>query len=128
MLIDKFFKLILSLAVAGLLSFCSGCKQEAKPPAPLPLAEMPAALTKVFAQAAPGVKDIVASVSAALQQKDLPAAYEGVKILCSLREATDDQRLIATRSMLTLTSELQTAQANGDKAAAAALQAHRSSK
>lgn len=119
---------LLFLILTALLVIVPACKQEAKPPAPLPLAQMPAELSKAFSQAAPGLKDIIGKINGALGQGDLPGAYEGVKILCSLREATDEQRMISTRAMLTLTTELQAAAGKGDKLAEAALQSHRSSK
>jgi hypothetical protein len=90
------------LFIAATLCLLIACKREVKPPPPLPLEQMPAELLKSFASAAPGVRDIVEKINVALNEKDFPGAYQGVQILCSLREATDEQRMMSTRAMLTL--------------------------
>lgn len=110
-------------ALAGL-----GCQRQSSPPAPLAIGEVPAELAKAFAGAAPGAKEIAGQVAEGVKSKDYPAAYEGVQILVSLHDATPEQRTVATRAMLSLTSILKDLQAKGDPAATAALQARKVSK
>lgn len=94
----------------------------------MPLAEIPGEIQKAFATAAPGARDIAKQVAEAVKAKDYPAAYEGVQILASLHDATEEQRTIAARSLLGVVGVLKDLQAKGDPAATAALQAHRASK
>jgi hypothetical protein len=119
--------LLLAFAV-GLVLSGSACRRASAPPTPLPIAEVPAEIQKVFAQAAPGAKDIATEVAKAAKEKNYPAAYQGLQILVSLHDATPEQRTVAARAMLAITTLLQEAQAKGDPAAAEALRAQRISK
>jgi hypothetical protein len=113
-----------SLAFAAILMLIgpTGCSRgTAGPPPPLAVEQIPAELQKVYAKATPDVKELVALINTALQNKDYPVAHQDVQILCDMPGATKEQRLVAIRSSLTLTGLLQAAQAQGDEKAAAVL-------
>ncbi len=117
-----------SRCVLGLIFvFCFGlaCHREAGPPAPLPAESLPAEFEKGFAKARPQVKELSAKVVSAVQGKEYAGAYALVQELCAAPEATDAQKRLAARAMLTITTLLQTAQAQGDQSAAEALQLHK---
>jgi hypothetical protein len=106
-----------SLAVLG----PAACDKDPGPPAPLKVEAIPAEMQKVFNTAEPEAKDTVGRLTTALQSKDYPAAYLEVQALCSLRGETKEQRELSARALLTITGLLQSAQAQGDQNAAAAL-------
>jgi hypothetical protein len=99
----------------------AGCDKDAGPPPPLAVEAIPAEMQKGFNNAAPEVKDTVGRLNSALQGKDYPAAYQEVQALCILPGETKEQRALSARALLTITGLLQTAQAQGDQNAAAAL-------
>jgi len=78
-------------------------------------------MQKAFNNAEPQAKEAVGRLTSALQSKDYPAAFQEVQALCSLPGETREQRALAARALLTITGLLQTAQAEGDERAAAAL-------
>jgi hypothetical protein len=120
----KTIGLIASLAMLG----PAGCDKDPGPPAPLAAEAIPAEMQKAFNSAAPEAKDSVSRLTSALQGKDYPAAYEEVQALCSLPGETSEQRALAARALLTMTGLLQTAQAQGDERAAAALRLRQTSR
>ena len=100
----------------------AGCNRGSSgPPPPLAVEQIPAEMQKAYSKATPEVKDAVAQLNSTLQNKDYPAAYQVVQVLCNLPVATKDQRLVSVRAMLTITGLLQAAQAQGDQNAAAVL-------
>jgi hypothetical protein len=114
------------------LCFCFlgllGCKHEDKPPPPLAVEQIPSELQKVFKVARQETKELIAKVSSGLQTKDYVAAYDAVQALCSVPDASTDQRAMASRAMLTIYGLLQAAQSQGDEQAAAALKFHQMTK
>lgn len=115
--------LLLPTALVAALVILShaGCSRASAPPTPLPAEQIPAAMQTAFAKAGTEVKGLLAELEQALNSKDYPVAYEKVQLICNLPEATQEQRLVSTRAMLTLTALLQTAQAQGNQDAAAVL-------
>ena len=116
--------LILSVAWLG----ATGCKPNAGPPSPLPMAQIPVELAKGFHDSGEDVRNLAARVGSAVQTNDYPTAYELVQSLCAAPGLDEKQRLLASRSMLALTSELRNAEAQGDQRAAAALLGYQKSK
>ncbi len=98
-----------------------GCGKEPGPPPPLSVEAIPGEMQKVFNTAEPEAKDTVGRLTLALQSKDYPAAYQEVQTLCGLRGETKEQRALSARALLTITGLLQSAQAQGDQNATAAL-------
>lgn len=123
---SRLYKLLRS--TLGMAFLLAGCSQTPTPPAPLAIAEIPATLTKAYAAAQPELKDLAAKVVAAVQGKDYPEAYTDLQLLCVGPGQNKEQRLTATRTMLTLTSLLQAAQTQGDPQAAAALKVYQMTK
>ena len=114
--------LSLTAFLAALALICAtACRRNEGPPPPLPADQIPVELKKAFGKAGPEIKDLVGEIERALQSKDYPAAHQSVLLLCNLPEATKEQRIVATRAMLTITASLQAAQAQGDANAAAVL-------
>jgi len=108
--------------MAGLaLLGASGCHRSAGPLPPLPAEQIPAEMQRVFAKAGPEIKNLVAELDAALKSKDYVSAYQRAQSLGSLPAASKEQRRAAARALLTVTSLLQSAQAQGDQDAAALL-------
>jgi hypothetical protein len=117
----RFFLLFLLLAGGG-------CNQASKPPAPLPLEQLPAALDKAYSKAAPDTKDLAVAVSAAVQSQDYSKAYVGLQSLLGKSGLTREQADVTTRGMLSVHDALQAAQAKGDAAAAQTLEVQRRDK
>jgi hypothetical protein len=104
------------LGVCLLLSFAaaSGCGKPPAPPTPLALEQIPSEMQKVFVTAKAPIKSAVEEIKGALEKKDYPGAYQRVQALCELPELGQDQRMVLTRTSLTLVGLLQTAQTQGD--------------
>jgi hypothetical protein len=116
-------KLTRLLAVVAILA-AVGCNRTPGPPPPLSAEQIPVEMRKAFAKASTEVKDLIAEIDRALTSKDYPAAYQRVQLICNLPEATQEQRRVSTRALLSLTALLQAAQAQGDQGAAAILKQH----
>jgi hypothetical protein len=120
MMKTEFSRAVWWFAALTLFGFAA-CNRTAGPPPPLAVEQIPAEMEKVYGKATPEDKDMVARLNSALQNKDYPAAYQFVQALCNTPVATKEQRMTSVRAMLTITSLLQTAQAQGDPNAAAVL-------
>lgn len=97
-----------------------GCREKGPPP-PLAAENIPAEFEKGFRKAKPSVKELATQVVTALQAKDYPAAHAAAHQLCAAPEATDAEKRLAVGAMLTITTLLQEAQAQGDQKAAEVL-------
>ena len=107
-----------ALLPALLLSlFLAGCEKN-KPPQPLSVDQIPAAMNQAFAKAPAERKELVERAVSALQNKELSKALMVVEGLCAVPDLTPEQRETASRALLTLNQELQAAAQGGDKAAA----------
>jgi len=91
----------------------------------LAVEQIPTEMNKAFAKAPADVKDVVNQLNTTLGAKDYVAASQAIQTLFNLPVATKDQRMVTVRSMLTINSLLQTAQAQGDQKAAAVLSEQR---
>src|SRR6516225_3116357 len=107
-----------------LLLFLAGCSKEPGPPPALAVEQIPAELEKAFKQAKQETKDVVGKLNSGLQNKDYADAYDAVQALGNIPDTTKEQRMLVSRAMLTIYGLLQTAQANGDDRAAAAIRYH----
>ena len=124
----KFVLLFCWCALCSLLLLPTGCSKDPGPPPPLAADKIPSELEQAFKQARQEPKDLVAKITAGLQSKDYPAAYDAVQALGSVPDDTKEQRALTARAMLTIYGLLQEAQAQGDDKAAAALRYHQMSK
>jgi hypothetical protein len=115
---------ILMLAFALALYALTACQREAPPLQPLSADQIPAEMQKAFANAKPEPKNLVTALLSALESKDYAGAYQAVQMLCNSQEISEAQRTVAARASLAVHSLLQTAQAQGDPNAAAALKEH----
>ncbi len=111
-----FFSLLFVL-LAG-----SSCDRASKPLPPLPLDQLPAALEKAFSKAEPDTKDLAGSVAASVRSQDYAKAYVGLQSLVGKPNLSQEQADVTTRGTLTVHHALQSAQAQGDAAAAQMLQ------
>jgi hypothetical protein len=118
-----FFSTLCSALLLG-----GGCARDPGPPPPLALEQIGPELDKIFKDAKAETKELVTKVNASLQAKDYTIAYEAIQALCSLPDATKEQRSLSARAMLTIHGLLQEAQAQGDEKAGAALRYHQSTK
>jgi len=103
----------------------SSCERASKPPAPLPLDQLPAAFEKAFSKAEPETKGLAGSVAAAVRSQDYPKAYLDLQTLVGKPRLSREQADVTTRGMLTVHDALQSAQEKGDAAAAQTLQYNR---
>lgn len=129
-LIDPFFsgkwRLAVGLCVAAWLLAACG-RQE--PPQPLPLSEIPSAMTVAFTNASPQIKSLADQAVEAIQTENYLRAYNQFQALVSIPELEKDQRSIASRAMLTANNELAAAaESEGDQEAIQALQFHQATK
>ena len=122
--------IVRTISCTGLLLLMAllGCSRDDKPPPPLAVEQIPVELDKAFKSGPQQARDLVAKVTASLQKKDFPAAYDAVHALSSLPDASRDQRALASRAELSVYGLLQTAQAQGDENAAAAVRFLKSTK
>jgi len=111
-----------------LLFLAAACSKDPGPPPPLAAEQIPAELDKAFKTAKQETKDLAAKVSAGIQAKDYPAAYDAIQALGNVPDTTIEQRKLTARAMLTIYGLLQTAQAQGDDNASAALSYHQRTK
>ena len=105
------------LPVLLLSLFFAGCEKN-KPPQPLSLDQIPAAMNQAFAKAPAERKELVERAVSALQNKEISKALMVVEGLCAVPDLTSEQREAASRTLLTLNQELQAAAQRGDKSAA----------
>ncbi len=113
----------LVILVAG-----AGCGRGTAPPPPLPVEQISAEFQKACAKSSPAAKDLSGQTTAAVAAKKYPAAFEAIQMLQSLPDLTKAQQTIVSRTMLTVSSLLQTAQAQGDPDAASAIKQYRSTR
>ena len=111
-----------------LLLVAVGCSNNISPLAPLSVEELPSALEKAFSKAKPGVKELADQVIASVKTQDYPRAIQGLQNLSVAPGLTKEQTSVAARSMLTVNSQLQSAEAKGDQKAAATLENYRKTK
>ena len=100
----------------------SSCDRASKPPAPLPLDQLPAALEKAFSKSEPDTRDLVGSIAASVRSQDYPKAYLGLQTLVGKSKLSREQGDVTARGMLTVNEALQEAEAKGDAVAAQTLQ------
>jgi hypothetical protein len=112
-----------AVCFALLISFGPvGCNRSAsQPPPPLAVEQIPAEMDKAFAKASADVKETVNQLKGSLEVKDYVVASQTIQVLFNLPVGTKEQRMVSARAMLTINGLLQTAQAQGDQRAAAAL-------
>jgi hypothetical protein len=94
-----------------------GCSKEYEVPKALTVAELPTALEKAFSSAATERKELVDRSIGALKEGKLPNALMVIESLCAIPDLTPTQRAVASRAVLTLNQELQSAAGKGDKSA-----------
>ena len=100
----------------------SGCDRASKPLPPLPLDQLPVALEKAFTKAEVETKDLAGSVVASVRSQDYARAYLSLQTLLGKPNLSREQKDVTARGMITVHIALETAQANGDAAAAQTLQ------
>ena len=109
--------------------FClTGCHKAWTPPPPLSEAEIPSDFQKTFAKASPEVKDVIGQAVAAIQSKDYPAAYTILQGVYHMPGVTQEERELASQTLLTLNGLMQTAESQGDQRAADFLRLQRATK
>ncbi len=123
----RFLPALYLIAGLGLLAGL-GCHHDEGPPPPLPVEQMSAEFSKAFQNAKPEVKELADKVLKAVESKAYPAAYQATQELTMAPGATPAQQALAARALMTVTGLLQTAQAQGDESAAAALKVIQSTK
>jgi hypothetical protein len=97
-------------------------------PAPLPVAELPAALEKAFRAAPVEVKDMAGQIVALVRAQDYSKAHPQLLALAATPKLTREQLDVTARGLVTLNELLQAAQAQGDQKAAETLQTYRINK
>jgi hypothetical protein len=123
------YRFVLPLCLTTLIFFSTpGCHREEGPPPPLAAEQIPSEFAAGYKDAKPELKDLADQVLKALEAKDYPAAHQAVQNLAMSPAANKAQQILAARALITVTGLLQTAQAQGDEKAAAALKLYQSTK
>jgi len=116
---------LLVVAVIGIVLVCAGCGRQSRAPKPLTLQEFAVEMEKAFRDASPPAKELCRELTTAVAARRYAEAQQAVEMLLALDDLKEEQRLVANRAMLTVMSELQAAQAQGNAEAAAAVQRYR---
>ena len=111
-----------------LLFIVAGCNNNISPLAPLPVEQLPSALEEAFSKAKPDVKELADQIIASVKTQDYAKAFHALQNLSVAPGLTKEQTSIAARSLLTVNSLLQSAEAKGDQKAAATLENYRKTK
>jgi hypothetical protein len=106
----------------------AGCDRSTAPPPPLPVEQISAEFQKAFAKASPAAKDLSGQITTAVGAKKYPAAFELIQMLQGLPDLTKEQQVIVSRTLLTVSSLLQTAQSQGDQDATSTMKQYRSNR
>lgn len=123
------FQLWTGASVLGVaLLLLSGCSREAAAPAPLPMEQVPTAVTTAFDNATPEIKAAAADFVASVKGNEIPAAFEQLQDVTSRPDLTPAQRATGARAMMSVAQQLQAAAANGDAKAAEALKRYQGSR
>lgn len=105
----------------GLALLAAGCHRSNAPLQPMAIEELPGAFQKAFDKAKADAKESANAVVVAVQAKDYAKAYAGLQNLLGQSSLTPEQREATARGLLAVNSALQSAQAQGDAAAAETL-------
>lgn len=115
------------LCAALLVGAAAGCGRN-QAPAPLSSAELKTTVTGAFKDAKPEVRKLADMALESFQKKNFPEASAQVQAICSVPDLSAAQRTVATRFLMSINTELQTAVSQGDAAAESALKTIRTSK
>ena len=121
------FRIAFPVLSASLL-LLSGCSRQAAAPAPLPLEQVPAAVTTAFDNSTPEIKTAAADFVASVKGNEIPTAFEQLQDVTARPDLTPAQRATAARAMMSVAQQLQAAAANGDPKAAEALKRYQGSR
>jgi len=110
------------------LGLATGCNKSSVRPEPISLEALSPTLNKVFTKAAPDTREVVGQIATELKAKDFSKAYFDLQYLAAKSGLSREQGSVLSRGLLCLNTVLQSAQANGDQAAAKALHWQRANK
>lgn len=104
-----------ALALLIVMALGVGCNRSVPPPTPFTEQELPGEVEKAFAAAKQSeAKDLASQFLAAIQAKDYSKAHYAIQALAGVQGISKEQLNVATRASLTVSSLLQSAQAQGD--------------
>lgn len=116
------------IALLLVLVFGAGCSRNNPPPTPLTVEELPGVLQKAFSTAKPEAKELSTQVVTSVQAKDYSKAFWAIQMIAGVPGLTKEQVKVTARATLTISSLLQTAEAEGNAKAAATLKQYRETK
>ena len=122
----RLFKVPLGLLCVLLAT--TACNKNTAPPAALTVEQLPAAFDKAFAKAKPEVRGMATEVISSVQAKAYAKAHSQIQMLATASDLTKEQSSVVGRGMLTISSLMQAAAAQGDENAAQAVKVYRSNK
>lgn len=115
--------------IAALLSIGSlGCNRSESAPAVVSLEQLPGLLEKSFAKAEPQTQALARQTTDRVRQREFSKAYFDLQSLAGRSGLTREQSRTVASALLTMNNTLQSAQSQGDVAAAQTLQHHRRTK
>ncbi len=115
----KYFRLNkFSFAFLSVLLLALGCSKESRPPEPLSIEQLPAAMEKAFSTAKGEVKDLATQIIASVQAQDFGKALLDLQTLSAKAGLNKEQGSVTVRATLTMNDALQAAAAKGDEKAA----------
>jgi hypothetical protein len=106
----------------------AGCSKAPTPPTPLAADQIAPELQKAFAGAASPAKELVDEIVAAVHTNGYVAAFQTVQALATVPGLSKEQRFLMARAQLAINGLLQSAQAQGDENAAAAIKFYQRNK
>jgi len=108
--------------LVGFLLIGAGCGRGGGAPEALPVDQVAPAIEKEFKSAQTDLRNAVDMALAAIKTNDMATAYMALQSLSGSKDLTDKQRLVITRSMLTINEKVREAAAKGDGKAGEVLQ------
>lgn len=113
-----FYSKGIALCSVLILALGAGCNRTSPPPTPFTEAELPGAIETAFSSAKPEAKELATQVVSSVQAKDYSKAFWAIQTLVGVPGLSKEQANVTARGTLTISSLLQSAQAQGDTKAA----------
>lgn len=111
----------------GAVLALAGCSRS-QPPAPIALADVPAALREAFKDAKPEFKTLVEEIIPAVEKPDYPKAFNGLQMLAARPGLTKPQRELVARCVMSVGEQMNAAAGSGDAQATEFLQLYQGQK
>ncbi len=120
--------LLRSLTAVFASALLAGCGRNPEPPAAISTDEITGSAASVFNAADAEIRELMTEAVAAIQQQDLPVAWEKLQILSGRADLSPEQQEFVAQSIAAVGAEMDRAALSGNQAAQQALEFHRANK